>query len=157
MIAMGMLYLLSDAALAAHLRAKPADIRLAVEEFLRFTSPVQFSPRRVARCDVEVGGVTIRKGEGLFLSLASANRDETVFAAPDVLDIHRDNAAQIAFGFGIHQCLGQVLARIELQVIFERLLVGMPSLALDVPFDDLRFKHDMQIYGVHNLPVRWLR
>ncbi len=157
MIAMGMLYLLRDAALAAHLRAKPADIRLAVEEFLRFTSPVQFSPRRVARCDVEVGGVTIRKGEGLFLSLASANRDETVFAAPDVLDIHRDNAAQIAFGFGIHQCLGQVLARIELQVIFERLLVGMPSLALDVPFDDLRFKHDMQIYGVHNLPVRWLR
>ncbi len=155
MIAMGTLYLLRDPALAARLRATPSDIRGAVEEFLRFTSPVQFSPRRVARCDVELAGVTIRKGEGLFLSLASGNRDELVFDSPDQLDIDRNNASQLAFGFGIHQCLGQVLARIELQVIFERLLVKLPSLALGTPLESLRFKHDMQIYGVHNLPVRW--
>ena len=155
MIAMGTLYLLSDPALAQRLRSEPTDIKRAVEEFLRFTSPVQFSPRRVARCDVEVGGVLIRKGEGLFLSLGSANRDEAVFSEPDRIDIDRDNSAQLAFGFGIHQCLGQVLARIELQVIVERLLASLPTLALDAPLDSLRFKHDMQIYGVHHLPVRW--
>lgn len=155
MVAMGTLYLLSDPALAQRLRSDPRDIKRAVEEFLRFTSPVQFSPRRVARCDVELGGVLIREGEGLFLSLGSANRDEAVFAEPDRIDIDRDNSAQLAFGFGIHQCLGQVLARVELQVMFERLLASLPKLALDAPFDALQFKHDMQIYGVHHLPVRW--
>ena len=155
MIAMGALYLLNDPPLAARLRAAPAEIRPAVEEFLRFTSPVQFSPRRVAKVDVELAGVTIRAGDGLFLSLASANRDETVFSDADALNIDRDNAAQIAFGFGIHQCLGQVLARIELQVMFEVLLARLPTLQLAVPLQSLRFKHDMQIYGVHNLPVRW--
>ncbi len=155
MIAMGALYLIRDPQLAARLRASPGDIRQAVEEFLRFTSPVQFSPRRVAKVDVELAGVTVRAGEGLFLSLSSANRDEVVFSDPDVLDIDRDNAAQLAFGYGIHQCLGQVLARIELQVMFEVLLARLPSLSLAVPLASLRFKHDMQIYGVHNLPVRW--
>ena len=155
MISMGVLYLLRDPALATRLRTAPSDIKLAVEEFLRFTSPVQFSPRRVARCDVEIGGVTIRKGEGLFLSLASANRDEQVFAEPDGINIDRDNSAQLAFGFGIHQCLGQVLARIELQIIYERILARLPDLQLACPVEQLRFKHDMQIYGVHNLPVRW--
>jgi len=155
MIAMGALYLIRDPELAARLRETPADIRRAVEEFLRFTSPVQFSPRRVARVDVELAGVTILKGEGLFLSLASANRDEAVFAQSDSIDIDRDNGPQLAFGYGIHQCLGQVLARIELQVMFEALLARLPGLELAVPMEALRFKHDMQIYGVHNLPVRW--
>jgi cytochrome P450 len=155
MIAMGALYLVRDPALATRLRAAPADIRRTVEEFLRFTSPVQFSPRRVARVDVELAGVKIRQGEGLFLSLASANRDEAVFSDPDSLDIDRDNSAQLAFGYGIHQCLGQVLARIELQVMFEVLLERLPGLRLAVPIESLRFKHDMQIYGLHNLPVAW--
>ncbi len=155
MIAMGALYLVRDPALATRLRAAPDDIRRTVEEFLRFTSPVQFSPRRVARVDVELAGVTIRQGEGLFLSLASANRDETVFTAADAINIDRDNSAQLAFGYGIHQCLGQVLARIELQVMFEVLLARLPALRLAVPLESLRFKHDMQIYGLHNLPVYW--
>jgi cytochrome P450 len=155
MIAMGALYLVRDPALATRLRAAPADIRRTVEEFLRFTSPVQFSPRRVARVDVELAGVTIRQGEGLFLSLASANRDETVFTDADAINIDRDNSAQLAFGYGIHQCLGQVLARIELQVMFEVLLARLPGLRLAVPLESLRFKHDMQIYGLHNLPVTW--
>lgn len=155
MIAMGALYLVRDPKLAERLRAEPAEIRRAVEEFLRFTSPVQFSPRRVARVDVELAGVRIRQGEGLFLSLASANRDESVFSNPDDIDIDRDNSAQLAFGYGIHQCLGQVLARIELQVMFEVLLARLPGLRLAVPLESLRFKHDMQIYGLHNLPVAW--
>ena len=155
MIAMGALYLVRDPKLAERLRAEPAEIRRAVEEFLRFTSPVQFSPRRVARVDVELAGVRIRQGEGLFLSLASANRDESVFSNPDDIDIDRDNSAQLAFGYGIHQCLGQVLARIELQVMFEVLLARLPGLRLAVSLESLRFKHDMQIYGLHNLPVAW--
>jgi cytochrome P450 len=105
--------------------------------------------------DVELAGVKIRQGEGLFLSLASANRDEAVFSDSDSLDIDRDNSAQLAFGYGIHQCLGQVLARIELQVMFEVLLERLPGLRLAVPLESLRFKHDMQIYGLHNLPVAW--
>lgn len=155
MIAMGALYLMRDPKLSERLRAEPAEIRRAVEEFLRFTSPVQFSPRRVARVDVELAGVRIRQGEGLFLSLASANRDEAVFSCPDSIDIDRDNSAQLAFGYGIHQCLGQVLARIELQVMFEVLLARLPGLRLAVPLESLRFKHDMQIYGLHTLPVAW--
>ncbi len=155
MIAMGALYLVRDPALATRLRTAPADIRRTVEEFLRFTSPVQFSPRRVARVDVELANVRIRQGEGLFLSLASANRDATVFSDADAINIDRDNSAQLAFGYGIHQCLGQVLARIELQVMFEVLLARLPGLRLAVPLESLRFKHDMQIYGLHNLPASW--
>ncbi len=155
MIGMGSLFILRDPAMAQRLREHPERLRGAVEEFLRFVSPVQFSPRRVARVDVEVGGVLIRQGEGLFLSLASGNRDESVFADPNRIDIERDAAAHLTFGFGIHQCLGQVLARIELQVVFAALLARLPELRLAVPFEQVRFKHDMQIYGVHNLPVAW--
>ncbi|MBU6191479.1 MAG: cytochrome P450, partial [Betaproteobacteria bacterium] len=155
MISMGTLLLIRDPALRARLIDQPGDLRAAVEEMLRFVSPVQFSPRRVARVDVEIAGVPIRAGEGLFLSLVSANRDEAVFADSDRLDIDRDNTRHLTFGFGIHQCLGQVLARIELQALFRALLAKLPALELAVPFESIRFKDDMQIYGVHNLPIRW--
>jgi cytochrome P450 len=155
MISMGTLLLIRDPALRERLIGRPTDIRAAVEEMLRFVSPVQFSPRRVARVDVELAGVRIRAGEGLFLSLPSGNRDEQVFSDPDRLDFDRDNTRLLTFGFGIHQCLGQVLARIELQALFGVLLAKLPALELAVPFESIRFKDDMQIYGVHNLPVRW--
>jgi hypothetical protein len=155
MIGMGTLLLLRDAALMGRLIEQPQAIPAAVEELLRFVSPVQFSPRRVARVDVEIAGVMIRAGEGVFLSLASGNRDEAVFDQPDCLDLDRPPGRHLTFGFGIHQCLGQVLARIELQVMFGVLLRRLPSLALDGAPERIRFKHDMQIYGVHNLPVRW--
>lgn len=155
MISMGTLLLIRDPALRARLIDQPGDLRAAVEEMLRFVSPVQFSPRRVARVDVEIAGVPIRAGEGLFLSLVSANRDEAVFADSDRLDIDRDNTRHLTFGFGIHQCLGQVLARIELQALFRALLAKLPALELAVPFESIRFKDDMQIYGVRNLPIRW--
>jgi len=155
MIGVGTLLLMRDDALRQRLIARPADIRGTVEEFLRYVSPVQFSPRRVARVDVELAGVTIRAGEGLFISLPSANRDECVFERADQIDIDRDNSRHLTFGFGIHQCLGQILARVELQAVFTVLLAKLPALGLAVPQDDIRFKDDMQIYGVHNLPVRW--
>ena len=155
MIGMGTLLLLQNDAMRRRLAADPALIEGAVEELLRFVTPVQFSPRRVALEDVEIGGVMVRKGEGLFMLLASANRDEKFFEASDTLDVTRDASQHLAFGFGIHQCLGQMLARFELQIMFEALLRRLPGLRLAAPLEEVRFKHDMQIYGVHNLPVAW--
>jgi cytochrome P450 len=155
MIGMGTLLLLRDDALRERLATDPSLVRGAVEELLRFVSPVQFSPRRVALQDVEIGGVAVRRGDGLFLLLASANRDEGVFDDPDTIDPARDNSRHLTFGYGIHQCLGQTLARIELQVMFAAILRRLPALRLAVPLDQIRFKDDMQIYGVHNLPVTW--
>ena len=155
MIGVGTLLLLNHPEQLAAMRDDPAIVARAVEELLRFVSPVQFAPRRVALEDVEFGGVTIRKGEGLFALTPSANRDATVFADPDRFDIHRDASRHVAFGYGIHQCMGQVLARLELQVIFPILFQRLPNLRLAVPTVEIRFKHDMQIYGVHNLPVAW--
>ncbi len=155
MIGMGTLLLLQNDELRRQLTDAPALIENAVDELLRFVSPVQFSPRRVALEDVEIGGVTILKGEGLFMLLGSANRDETMFECPDQLDAGRDASQHLAFGFGIHQCLGQMLARFELQIMFAAILRRLPGLRPAVPLDDIRFKHDMQIYGVHNLPVAW--
>ena len=155
MIGMGSLLLMRDAVLRARLTAEPKLIEAAVEEFLRFVAPVQFSPRRVALEDVEIAGVTVKKGEGLFMSLPSANRDERLFACPDRIDIERDTSQHLTFGYGIHQCLGQMLARYELQVMIAAILKRLPSLRLAVPLEEIRFKDDMQIYGVHNLPVTW--
>ena len=155
MIGMGTLLLLRDDEMRRQLAADPALIEGAVDELLRYVSPVQFSPRRVALEDVEIGGVTIPKGEGLFMLLASANRDGAMFAEPDRLDARRDASRHLAFGYGIHQCLGQMLARVELRIVFEAILRRLPGLRLAVPLEDIRFKHDMQIYGVHNLPVAW--
>ena len=155
MIGMGTLLLLQNDAMRRRLAADPALIEGAVEEMLRFITPVQFSPRRVALEDVEIGEVTVRQGEGLFMLLASANRDEKFFAEPDTFDVARDASQHLAFGFGIHQCLGQMLARFELQVMFEAMLRRLPGLRLAAPLEEVRFKHDMQIYGVHNLPVTW--
>jgi cytochrome P450 len=155
MISMGTLLILRDEMMRSRLLADPGLIEGAVEEFLRYITPVQFSPRRVALEDVELGGVTIRRGEGLFVLLPSANRDERVFSDPDGVDVSRDASAHLTFGYGIHQCLGQTLARYELHILFAQLMRRFPTLSLAVPIEDIRFKHDMQIYGVHNLPVRW--
>lgn len=155
MIGMGTLLLLEHDDLRMQLAAEPELVEAAVEELLRFVSPVQFSPRRVALEDVEVGGVQIPKGEGLFMLLASANRDEAVFDRPNQLNFARDASHHLTFGYGIHQCLGQMLARYELHILFNTLLRRLPGLRLAVPLEQIRFKHDMQIYGVHNLPVAW--
>ncbi len=155
MIGMGTLLLLQNDALRRQLTDDPSLIEAAVEELLRYVSPVQFSPRRVALEDVAIGGVTIPKGEGLFMLLGSANRDERVFERPDELDFKRDASAHLTFSFGIHQCLGQMLARYELHIVYAAILRRLPNLRLAVPLEQIRFKHDMQIYGVHNLPVAW--
>ena len=155
MIGIGTLLFLQNPAQLAAVRDDPGAVAPAVEEALRFVSPVQFSPRRVALEDVELNGVTIRKGEGVFALPAAANRDPAHFPEPDRFDVGRDASAHVAFGYGIHQCLGQMLARVELHVVFPLLFRRLPGLRLASPIEGIRFKHDMQIYGVHNLPVAW--
>ncbi|MCU1681802.1 MAG: cytochrome [Amycolatopsis sp.] len=84
-----------------------------------------------------------------------ANRDAAAFPDPDALDIHRTARHHVAFGYGVHQCLGQPLVRVELQVVYSTLYRRIPTLALAVPLAELNFKEDMLVYGVHELPVTW--
>jgi cytochrome P450 len=155
MTALSVLALLRNPDQLHRLRTDPTLIRGAVEELLRYLSIVHTGLPRVATEDVEVGGRAIRAGDGVLCMVNSANRDDAAFPDPDVLDLDRDARRHLAFGFGVHQCLGQPLARTELQVALEVLLTGLPNLRLAAPFEEIPFRHDMLIYGVHSLPVAW--
>lgn len=155
MTALSVLTLLQQPAQLRRLREDPTLIRGAVEELLRYLSIVHTGLPRVALEDVELGGVLVRAGEGVVCMLSAANRDEELFAAGDELDVERDARRHMAFGFGVHQCLGQPLARAELQIILETLLRRLPGLRLAVPFEQLVFRPEMFIYGVRELPVAW--
>ena len=155
MIGLGTLLLLTHPDQLNKLKADPGLVRQAVEEMLRFLTPVQFSPRRVALEDVEVNGSLIRKGDGVFAISASANRDDAEFSDPDRFDITRQAVSHVAFGYGIHRCLGQMLARVELQIVFPKLFARFPDLRLAESLDNIRFKYDSQIYGLHSLHVAW--
>jgi cytochrome P450 len=157
MIALGTYALLTHPDQLAAVRGAddPQAIALAVEELLRYLSIVHFGRRRVATADIEIGDEIIRAGEGMILPSESANRDAAVFTDPDRLDVHRDARGHVAFGFGVHQCLGQPLARVELQVVYSTLYRRVPTLALAADPSRIPFKHDSFIYGVHELPVTW--
>jgi cytochrome P450 len=157
MIGLGTVALLENPAQLAELRDTddPKLVANAVEELLRYLTIVHGGRRRVAVEDVEVGGQLVRAGEGVILANDAGNRDAEAFPEPDVLDIHRPARHHVAFGYGIHQCLGQPLARVELQVVYSTLYRRLPGLALAVPLDELPFKHEMLVYGVHELPVTW--
>lgn len=156
MIGFGTLTLLQHPEQAAEVRdGDPAVVNSAVEELLRLLTVVHTGRRRVALEDIEIGGVTIRAGEGIIAAGESANRDATVFDAPDELDIHRDRNHHLAFGFGVHQCLGQPLARLELQIAYPALLRRFPDLHVAVPIEEIRYRDKMIVYGVQALPVSW--
>lgn len=100
----------------------------AIEELLRFLTIAHLTGARVAKGDVRVGEVELSAGEGVFASLTAANRDPAVFANPDAFDVTREPKPHLAFGFGVHQCLGQALARLELQIVFSRLFARFPKM-----------------------------
>ncbi|MFE3020804.1 cytochrome P450 [Streptomyces sp. NPDC059256] len=154
-LALGTFALLQHPEQLAALRSDPTLIDGAVEEMLRHLSIVHHGPTRAALEDVEIDGTTIRKGEVVMVSLAAANRDPARFADPEVFDLNRPAGGHLAFGHGIHQCLGQQLARIELRVGFAALLERFPGLSLACPPEEIRLRHDMQVYGVYALPVTW--
>jgi hypothetical protein len=157
MIALGTLALLQhpDQLAAVRVTTDPRLIAGTVEELLRYLTIVHTGRRRVALEDIEVDGQLIRAGEGVILANDIANRDEAVFAEPNRLDVHRDARRHVAFGFGIHQCLGQPLARVELQVVYGTLYRRVPTLRLAADLDQIPFKHDGAVYGVYELPVTW--
>ncbi len=104
---------------------------------------------------MEIGGASIGAGEGVIVSTLSANWDPAAFKDPAELDVERGARHHLAFGFGPHQCLGQNLARMELQIVFDTLFRRIPTLRLAAPAEDLPFKSDAVIYGMHELPVTW--
>ncbi|MFG3338308.1 cytochrome P450 [Glycomyces sp. NPDC048151] len=133
----------------------PKLIASASEELLRFLHITHSGRRRVALEDIEIGGQVVRAGEGLIMANDIGNRDPRVFADPDRLDLTREGRNHVAFGFGVHQCLGQPLARMELQVVYGTLYKRIPTLALAGDIADVPFKHDASVYGVYELPVTW--
>lgn len=157
MIGIGVLALLENPEQADLLRdtEDPKAIANAVEELMRYLSIIQNGQRRVAVDDIEISGQTIRAGEGIIIDLAPSNWDTKAFPHPDKLDLRRDAGQQLGFGYGRHQCVGQQLARAELQIVFHTLLRRIPTLRLAIPFDEVPFKHDRLAYGVYELPVTW--
>ena len=155
MLALGTFALLSNPAQWAALRAEPEIADQAVEELLRYLSVVK-TLQRTALEDVELGGQTIKVGTTVILSYNTANRDPERFADPDTLDLQRRATGHLAFGHGIHQCLGQQLARIEMQVAFPALIKRFPTLRLDVAAGDVDLRPEIaDIFGVKSLPVTW--
>jgi cytochrome P450 len=134
----------------------PKIVANAVEELLRYLSIIQNGQRRVALEDISIAGEVIRAGEGIIIDLAPANWDADAFTEPERLYLHRSGADRnVAFGYGRHQCVGQQLARAEMQIVFRTLFQRVPTLELAVPLEDVPFKHDRLAYGVYELPVTW--
>ncbi len=127
----------------------------AVEETLRFHSVADLVSLRVAVEDVEISGQLVRAGEGIVPLVAAANHDTAVFECPHMFDPSRSARQHVAFGYGVHQCLGQNLVRVEMEIAYRKLFERIPTLKLDVPVEELPFKHDGVLYGLHELPVSW--
>lgn len=154
MLSLGTFALLENPGQLAELRADPDLMPDAVEELMRYLSVADIF-YRYATEDIELGGETIPAGATVVVSLLAANRDPRRFEDPGTLDVHRRARGHLSFGHGVHQCLGQQLARIEMRAGFAGLLRRFPTLALAVPADEVPLRTDMNIYGVHELPVTW--
>ncbi|MFI6866219.1 cytochrome P450 [Nocardia sp. NPDC050406] len=154
MLGLGTFALLEHPDQLAELRANPDLMPDAVEELMRYLSVADIF-YRYATEDIELGGETITAGSTVVVSLLAANRDPQRFDDPDTLDVYRKARGHTSFGHGVHQCLGQQLARIEMRAGFDGLLRRFPTLALAVPAEEVKLRTDMNIYGVHALPVTW--
>ena len=155
MIGLGTLTLLDHPDQYAVLRTNPDIAADTVEELLRYLTIIHSGALRVARADVEIGGQVIRAGEGAIALLSAANHDPGVYSQPDTFDVQRGAQQHMAFGFGIHQCIGQPLARIELRVALTELARRFPDLALAVPADQLTMRSHSIAFGPEHLPVTW--
>lgn len=154
LIGNGTLALLREPDQLAALRARPALLPSAIEEFLRYQGPVNLATLRYTTDPVVFGGVEIPKGEFVLVSLASANRDPDRFAAPDTLDVQRSASGHLGFGHGIHYCVGAPLARLEAEVAFSGLLQRFPRLRLAAEPHTLQWRHSTLMRGLTSLPVR---
>lgn len=139
----------------AALRADPAQLPAAVEEFLRYEGPALLAIRRFPVEDVTIGGVTIPAGETVWVSASAANRDPERFPDPDRLDLARDTSGHLALGHGIHYCLGAPLARAETEIALAALLERYPRLELGVAEDEVRWRPSLRARGLAALPVSY--
>lgn len=155
MTATGLLTLLCHPDQLDELRRDPALLPNAIEELLRYLTISQLVVLRVATEDIEVGGVVIPAGEGIVPLTVSADRDSAEFPDADRFDLHRQTSGHLAFGHGVHQCLGQPLARIELRIILGTLLRRLPGLRLAVDPSEVPFRQYSQVNSVTRLPVTW--
>jgi cytochrome P450 PksS len=153
LIGNGVLALLEHPDQLGRLRAESALIRPAVEELLRYSSPLETATERFAREDVAVAGATIPRGGQVFAAIASANRDERQFPDPDRLDVTREPNRHLSFGLGPHFCLGAPLARLEGQVAIDTLLRRATGLRLGVAPAGLRWRPGLVLRGLESLPV----
>ena len=154
LIASGMLALLEHPEQTERLRRDPSLVKPAVEELLRYTSPVEMATERYAREDAEIGGRRIPRGELILAVLGSANRDERHFEDPDVLDLARDPNRHLAFGRGgVHHCLGAPLARMEGQVALSALLRRFPGARLAMAPESLHWRRGLFLRGLEKLPL----
>ncbi len=153
LIGNGTLTLLRHPDQMERLRREPELVVRGIEELLRFDGPLETATERYAREDVAIGDATVPRGSLTYAVLASANRDERQFPDPDVVDQTREPNRHLAFGFGIHFCLGAPLARLEAQVAIRALVERLPSLRLGVAPDDLRWRRGLVLRGLRALPV----
>jgi cytochrome P450 len=157
MIALSVVALLEHPEQLALIRdsSDPKTVAKAVEELLRYLTIIHLGNRRIALEDIYISGQTIRAGEGIILPSVTANWEEGYFPEPDRLDVTRDARRHQAFGFGIHQCLGQPVARLELEIVLPTLFRRVPTLRLATELEKLPFKEDGLVYGLYELPVTW--
>ncbi|WP_410645446.1 cytochrome P450 [Amycolatopsis sp. lyj-346] len=155
MISLSTFVLLQNPDRLAELRADPSLLPIAVDELLRVLS-IPDGVSRLAIDDIEVAGTTIRKGDGVFFITSLINRDEDVHEEPDSLGWHRATARDhVSFGFGAHQCLGQNLARVTMEIAIGTLLARLPGLRLAVPADEIPFNPTAGFHVLNELPVAW--
>jgi cytochrome P450 len=155
MLALGTFALLQHPDELSALRGDPGLIDNAVDELLRYLTIVYIGPTRTALEDVELDGQLIKAGETVTLSLPAANRDPNRFGHPDTLDFGRPARGHLALGHGVHQCLGQELARIQMRIAYPALFRRFPTLRVAVPPQEVPMRVNMAFYGVHQLPVSW--
>jgi cytochrome P450 PksS len=155
LIGNGTLALLQFPGELERLRADPRLDATAVEELLRFHSPIEVSTERYAKEPLDVAGTTIPTGSLVYGLIASANHDATQFDDPDRLDVGREKNRHLAFGQGIHYCLGAPLARLEGQIAIRKLLDRVPGLRLRSPESSLRWRPGLNLRGLEQLPVSW--
>lgn len=133
----------------------PAVIANIVEELMRYLTIVHSQVDRIATEDLTIGGQLIRAGEMVVMNLPAGNWDNAFVHTPEALDADRNTRGHLAFGYGVHQCIGQNLARVEMQIAFATLARRLPGLRLAVSPDALKYKDQSNIYGIRELPVTW--
>jgi cytochrome P450 len=147
--------LLTHSESRARLVEHPEQMVQSVEEFLRYEAPVDRVITRIVASDVELGGHSFKRGDFVIALLGSANRDESHFESPDELILERDNRSHIAFGRGVHYCLGAPLARLEAEIALNTLLQKLPNLSLAVPPSELEHRLVPLFRAYTHIPVKW--